>query len=243
MFRFPLIALLICCLTTGFAQDTAQKVHVVKPFTKYKSYKYHRSRPYTLKTDSGAVKPGVQPATRLRRDTIAPPAGPVDKSLNGQYQYLLSRIYHYQQPLVSSAWKSAMDSLNANKAMLKDAKSKLTSQARLIDSLKADESAKAQSLNTSKAQVDEINILGISFSKTTYNLILWGLVLVFGITAAVVITQSAGARHDAKYRAKLYEELEDDFKAYKAKANEKEIKLARELQTERNKVDELMGRG
>lgn len=242
MFRFPLIALLICCITMGFAQDTAKNVHVVKPFTKYRSYKYHRHRPYSLKTDSGAIKPGVQ-TTRFRRDSVAPPAGPADKSLSGQYQYLLSHIYHYQQPLVSSVWKSAIDSLNANKAMLKDAKSKLTSQAKLIDSLKADAGTKAQSLNTSKAQVDDVNILGISLSKTAYNLILWGLVLVFGITAAVVISQSAGARHEAKYRAKLYEELEDDFKAYKAKANEKEIKLARELQTERNKVDELMGRG
>jgi hypothetical protein len=243
MFRFPLIALFICCITTGFAQDTTKKVHVVKPFTKYRSYKYHRHRPYNLKTDSGAVKLGVQPATRLGRDTVAPPSGPVDKSLNGQYLYLLSRIYHYQQPAVSALWKSATDTLSLNKRMLKDAQGKLTKQAKLIDSLKTDANGKAQSLSTSKAQVDDVNILGLSLSNTAYNLIVWGLVLIFGITAAVVITQSAGARHEAKYRAKLYEELEDDFKTYKTKANDKEIKLARELQTERNKVDELMGRG
>jgi hypothetical protein len=243
MFRFPLIALFICCITMGFAQDTAKKVHVVKPFTKYRSYKYHRHRPYNLKTDSGAIKAGVQPATRFRRDTVAPPSAPVDKSLNGQYQYLLSRIYHYQQPLVSSLWKSATDTLSLNKRMLKDAQSKLTTQVKLIDSLKADANGKAQSLSTSKAEVGDVNILGLSLSNTAYNLIVWGLVLVFGITAAVVISGSAGARHEAKYRAKLYEELEDDFKSYKTKANDKEIKLARELQTERNKVDELMGRG
>ncbi|MDB5125586.1 MAG: hypothetical protein JWP94_3715 [Mucilaginibacter sp.] len=243
MFRFPLLALLICCITLGFAQDTVKKTHVIKPFTKYRSYKYHRHRPYNLKTDSGAIKPGVHPSTGFRHDTVAPPSGPVDKSLNGQYQYLLSRIYRYQQPEVSALWKSATDTLSFNKRMLKDAQSKLTTQAKMIDSLKTDASSKAQSLNTSKAQVDDVNILGVSLSKTAYSLILWGLVLVFGITAAVVISRSAGARHEAKYRAKLYEELEEDFKAYKAKANDKEIKLARELQTERNKVDELMGRG
>ena len=41
---------------------------------------------------------------------------------------------------------------------------------------------------------------------------------------------------------KLYSELEDEFKAYKTKAIDKEKKLARELQTERNKLDELLGR-
>ncbi|MDP9081156.1 MAG: hypothetical protein M3O71_27380, partial [Bacteroidota bacterium] len=94
-----------------------------------------------------------------------------------------------------------------------------------------------------KAQVDEVNIAGITLSKTAYNLIVWGLVVLFGATAAIVIARSGSARHEAKYRTRLYEELEDDFKAYKAKANDKEKKLARELQTERNKVDELMGRG
>jgi hypothetical protein len=41
----------------------------------------------------------------------------------------------------------------------------------------------------------------------------------------------------------LYNELDEEYKAYKVKSNEKEKKLARELQTERNKLDELLGRG
>lgn len=250
MFRFSLIALLICCVTLSFAQDTTKKVHTVRPINKYNGYKYNPHRPYKAKADSGIAKPGIKPisapAARVRRDTAnaaALPAAPADKSLNGQYQFLLTRIYHYQQPLVSSTWKSAIDTLNLNRRMLKDAQSKLTAQAKLIDSLKKDATDKAQSLSASKAQVDEINIAGLTLSKTAYNFIVWGLVVLFGATAAIVIARSGSARHEAKYRTKLYEELEEDFKAYKAKANDKEKKLARELQTERNKVDELMGRG
>ena len=72
---------------------------------------------------------------------------------------------------------------------------------------------------------------------------MWGLVILFGATAAVVIARSGLHSREARYRINLYNELEEEFKTYKAKANEKEKKLARELQTERNKLDELRGNG
>ncbi|MDP9048512.1 MAG: hypothetical protein M3N14_10265, partial [Bacteroidota bacterium] len=153
MFRILSITALICCVTISFAQDTTKKVHTVKPINKYKSYKYYPHRPYKAKKDTGTVKPGTKPAAttaiRLRRDTTTLPAAPMDKTLNGQYQFLLSRVYHYQQPLLISTWKSAIDTLNLNKRMLKDAQGKLTFQGKLIDSLKKDANDKAQSLNTS----------------------------------------------------------------------------------------------
>ncbi len=91
--------------------------------------------------------------------------------------------------------------------------------------------------------MDAVDLLGISVTKSGYNLIMWGLVLVFGITAIVVIARTGSYRREAKYRTDLYTELEEEYKTYKSKANEKEKKLARELQTERNKLDELLGRG
>ena len=59
----------------------------------------------------------------------------------------------------------------------------------------------------------------------------------------VVISRSAAYRREAKHRTELYSELEEEYKTFKTKANDKEKKLARELQTERNKLDELLGRG
>jgi hypothetical protein len=72
---------------------------------------------------------------------------------------------------------------------------------------------------------------------------MWGLVILLGAIAGIVIARSGRFKYEADYRIKLYNELEEEFKGYKSKANDKEKKLARELQTERNKVDELMGRG
>ena len=70
-----------------------------------------------------------------------------------------------------------------------------------------------------------------------------GLVIGLAIALAIVIGTTAKHKYEARHRTELYEEIEEEFKTYKAKATEKELKLARELQTERNKLDELLGRG
>jgi hypothetical protein len=231
MLRIPIIAILICgVLSMSYAQDSAKKRVAVKPNPVYKTYKYHS---YRSRADSLAK-------AAQKRDTTPPAKILSTKSLGGQYQYLLSKVYYHQQPLVSALWKNVSDTLKGSRLKLKDAQNKLAVQNKAIDSLKADAASRAQSLS---ARIDEVDVLGILLSKTTYNLIVWGLVGLFGLTALVVIARSGSFRREARYRTQLYNELEEEFKTYKTKANDKEKKLARELQTERNKLDDLLGRG
>jgi hypothetical protein len=166
-----------------------------------------------------------------------------DKTLNGQYKYLLTKIYHYQEPFVTSLYKNFRDTIGVDRRKLHEAEAKLAVQAKTTNELRTDVSEKDKSLTESNEKVNAVNFLGIYIDKAIYNLIMWGLVIVLGGTAAVVIVRSGNYSREAKYRVALYNELEEEFKTYKAKANDKEKKLARELQTERNKLDELMGRG
>jgi hypothetical protein len=183
-------------------------------------------------TTVATTPPDIKPDTPL-----APPR--VDKSLNGQYQYLLTKVYNYQKPFVEAMWKNFTDTLKSTRNQLKESNSKITEQNKTIATLQADVAAKEQTIS----HTDTISLLGIALSKSNYNIIMWGLVIVIGIIAGVVTAQSGGARKEGRYRTALYNELDEEFKTFKAKANEKEKKLARELQTERNKVDELTGRG
>jgi hypothetical protein len=217
-----------------------------KPYTKY-GYGAYANNKYDAKAahtadslkKAAALKTAATPPVVQQpvADSVTP--APVDKSLNGQYKYLLSKVYNYQQPLVSAFWKNIIDSLNTNKHKLLDAQTKAATQDKTISDLKADATAKDESV----LKADEISFVGMSMSKSAYNLIMWGLVIALGAVAAIVIARSGSLKHEAGYRTGLYTELEEEYKNYKAKANEKEKKLARELQTERNKVDELMGRG
>ncbi len=229
-----------------FAQDSVKKATAKPPALKPAYVK-----PVTKYNPAVPVPAGSKPvATPVKyayvkqpRATAADSALAKDKSLNGQYKYLLTKLYHYQEPLASALWKNMRDTLNTERTKLKEAQAKLAAQTNDISTLKTDVDAKTQTLSESNAKRDEINLLGIHFTKATYNLVMWGLVLVFGLAAVIVIARSGAHSREAKYRIKLYNELDEEYKTYKAKANEKEKKLARELQTERNKLDELLGRG
>ena len=216
------------------AETAPVKTTLIKPVRHY--YRKYTPPAVTPVQTTDTTKAGitaVQPG----------PAQPTDKSLSGQYQYLLTKIYHYQQPLLAALWKNAIDTLNANKAQLKDAKAKLALQGKLTDSLKKSVADQQQSANQAEERVDAISLFGVLLSKSSYNLLMVGLVILLAVALIIVILATSRHKKEAKYRTELYEEIEEDFKTFKAKAHEKELKLARELQTERNKVDELLGRG
>ena len=154
-----------------------------------------------------------------------------DKSISGQYKYLLTKTYHVQEPFITSFYKNLKDTINVERRKRDEAEAKLAAQTKTATDLQSNVSEKEKSLEQSNARVNSVNFLGIYIDKSVYNLIMWGLVIVLGATAAVVIFRSGSHSREARYRINLYNELEEEFKTYKAKANEKEKKLARELQT------------
>lgn len=252
------IAVICACGAFANAQDTTRKATaksvVTKPTAKTTAavksgipINPKTGRPYS-KWGYGANATAYQ--AQKKADTVKPvvaaqpvapaPAAPVvtDKSLNGQYQYLLTKVYNYQQPFVAAFWKNVRDSINNNRRQLKEVNDKLAATNKSINQLQSNVTAH----ETELSKADSVDFIGISFSKNGYSTMMWGLVLVLGAVAAFVIFRSGSARSEAAYRTKLYTELEEEYKSFKAKANEKEKKLARELQTERNKVDELTGK-
>jgi hypothetical protein len=247
---FFYMLLLLCCYTASNAQDSikapslkpAAKTAITKPIVK------HPVKPGTVQTypaKTNAVKPAVTSVPGTAQTPAAYTVTPVstDKSLAGQYQYVLTKIYHYQQPMIAALWHNVNDTLKSTVQQLKAANSKLAVQNQTIDSLRNEAKIKDQTIDDASNKSDQISLLGIPFSKTAYNMLMWGLVIGLAVILLVIILRTAGNSREAKYRTQLYEELNEEFQAYKAKANDKEKKLARELQTERNKVDELMGRG
>jgi hypothetical protein len=241
MFRISFAVLLIFGFAPLiYAQDSIKKPAPGTPATaaskSYSKYKTHRYHSYG---DSGAIKRQIQDSLHFRTTGNQAAAG-VDNSIKGQYQYLLNRVYDFQGPLISAFGKNVLDTLNAVRTKLKAAEDKVSKAVDTVNTTPTDDSQRTPGTTIAS---NEIDVFGIVISKSLYNLIVWGLVALLAIITFTVVGRSGSHRREAKYRSQLYGELEDEFKVYKKQANEKEKKLARELQTERNKLDELLGRG
>jgi hypothetical protein len=249
-YLFFLLLIFLCAVTPAKAQDSTKTAASEKQVEK-------KAEPEKTAVVSTATPSAAKPVVHYRKAQSAVPQTPVNndsaniknqidptqlnsKSLNAQYLYLLTKAYHYQQPLISAFWRSVSDSI---KLIRSQAKGMQASVNHTVDSLKANVRSKEQTLTEAIAKNDSISLFGIDMSKGSYSLIMFGIIAGLAVALAIVMGTIAKHKYEAKHRTELYEEIEEDYRNFKAKANEKEKKLARELQTERNKLDELLGRG
>ncbi|WP_316793511.1 hypothetical protein [Pedobacter frigoris] len=187
---------------------------------------------------------GLSGKAQLTNDTSK-----TDPSLRGQYQLMISKSktlngYKLVNPgRLSTFWQNVRDTMTTSHKQLAEIRKKLNEQEKEILMLKKNISGTESSLASTNARLNEITFLGIAFTKSNYNIVVWSLIIALGIALAIVILRSAKHIHESKYRTNLYEEISQEYQSYKVKANEKEKKLARELQDERNKIEELKGRG
>ncbi|WP_432713635.1 hypothetical protein [Pedobacter sp.] len=185
----------------------------------------------------------------LSQTSLAQDSTKVDSSLQGQYQLLLGKSrtldgYKMVNPArLTTLWRNVKDTLSSERKELYKARTKIAEQQKSIIDLKELIDGNETALTTSKAKLNEITFLGISFSKSSYNTIVWTLIIIMALALAIIIFRSTKLLHEAKYRSNLYNEISAEYQSYKVKANDKEKKLARELQDERNKFEEYRSTG
>lgn len=82
---------------------------------------------------------------------------------------------------------------------------------------------------------NEIQFLGISFTKTTYQILVWSLIVILLIFLFYFIYQYKNSHVITKNAQNELSELEEEFAMFKKKTMTKEQKLRRQLQDEINK--------
>ena len=85
-------------------------------------------------------------------------------------------------------------------------------------------------------------MLGMPREKSSCTMVMWSIVALLAAALAFAIYRSNLSLKEVRYRTGLYNDLSEEFQKHKVNSNEKENKLACELQTERNRVAEFMGR-
>lgn len=108
-----------------------------------------------------------------------------------------------------------------------------------ISKLNADMESLNAKLNQVTAEKDAITFLGFPFSKTSYKSTMWGIVGILVLALVLFIVRFKKSNVDTKEAKKNLAELEKEFDSYRAKALEKEQRLGRLLQDEKNKQMKL----
>jgi len=132
-------------------------------------------------------------------------------------------------------WKITKDSINKGKASLREAKAKIAQLENDVQVAKDNLNQKEASIEGITYESTHISVIGIPFTKSAFiilvTVVVVGLVFaLLGLLGALRFTRSS-----MKERALTVDLLTKEFDEYKKKALDKETKILRQLQDERNK--------
>jgi uncharacterized protein YlxW (UPF0749 family) len=144
---------------------------------------------------------------------------------------------------LNAFWQTVQDSIGSYKAEVGALQSSLTNQQAQIDQLNDKIGELQASLDDANFYRERISFLGLPMVKETYNIITWGIVLGLAILAVVLYLGYKRSHKVTKERTKDFKELTKEFDSFRQRAQSREVKLGRELQTLRNSNEELRGRG
>lgn len=135
---------------------------------------------------------------------------------------------------IEEFWKNINDTLQYQKQLIQQSKPSPIASNDTISALKA----KIDSLENIKAEVRTENTE--NSTSNSVSMYLWIALVAFIIALVFALIRTRVAVKEANYRIELYDQLSEENKDQRIKAAEREKKLGRELQNERNRVEELM---
>jgi peptidoglycan hydrolase CwlO-like protein len=170
---------------------------------------------------------------------------PVDQSLKGQFQDMVDKAESYteykviKRTVLNQFERAVQDSLSANRTEINSLKNQVQDQKSQIDQLSKRIGDLETQLAESESLRESLSFLGLNLNKTTYHLIVW--VMIIGLAGFGLFAYTSFVRSNiiTTKTKKEYATLELEFDEHKKSSHEKQIKIARELQTERNTVEEL----
>jgi hypothetical protein len=149
-------------------------------------------------------------------------------------EYKVIRTY-----VLDGMWKIAMDSMQAQKTALRDAQGAIARLENEIASANATMKSKDAAVAEMEHDSSHITVLGIDILKavfiSTVGIIILGLLVLLGLLVARVKWVQSSMRE----KIENADALSHEFEEYKRNALDKQMKLSRELQDERNKLHDL----
>jgi hypothetical protein len=170
-----------------------------------------------------------------------------NRNLNDQFRELRDKAETYNEYRVikgsslNSFWKSVQDSLQSYRTGMESRAATISVLNTQLNDLRQRANQLEEELNLSRSRENALPFLGFHLHKHVYNTVVWSLIFALAAAAIAMSVRSIQHGRNAGRAAEDLQQLETEHEEFRKKAQEKQAKLARELQTERNRVEELNG--
>ena len=201
-------------------------------------------------TDSVNAQKEIQTApavTKAPVRTSAPVTVPEDKSLTLQERFLMmkskSQTFNdykvIKETVLDGVWKITRDSISTRKTSLAKARATIASLESEVTASKAALQQKEASMQEVVYDSTHITVLGISFGKQLFLGIVASIIALLVLGLLLATGKLKLMYTSIKEKAELVNVITTEYEEYKRKALDKQTKLSRELQNERNKLAEI----
>ncbi len=170
-----------------------------------------------------------------------PQAQPKDNSIEGQFKDVVDESNNYQEYKVIKKYqinqlrKNILDSVSELESKIASSKTEIDQKAKQIDSLTSQLKTTKEDLSVSKEKENGIEILGILTQKSTYNTIMWSIIVLLLVGLAFLFYKFKNSHKVTKNSQLKLAETEMELETNRQKSLEREQKLRRKLQDEVNK--------
>lgn len=167
------------------------------------------------------------------------------KTLNEQFKEMREssetyRVYKMiKQNELNNFWNAVMDSIKNDKARYAESQLIIAGQEQKLGELNNTINSKDEEITGLQHDTEHIKVLGIDFSKGSYISITFFIILGLIAAIGILFQRFSNSNKVASQKTSDYEKLDKEFENYKKDSLEKQMKLRRDLQTERNKLEEI----
>src|SRR5690554_341743 len=131
--------------------------------------------------------------------------------------------------------RNIRDSISTLKATITESESVILEQNNKIDSITHQIEGLNVELEQTQKKVENINFLGISTQKSTYNFIMWSIIIALLFVSSILFFCFKKRHNDTKDAREKLAETESELDSLRKRSLEREQKVRRELQDEINK--------
>jgi len=165
-------------------------------------------------------------------------------NLSEQYQNMIESSETFEKykviPItkVNAFGQIMNDSVNTLKERVSSAKSAQQKAEAERDTAKSKMSALNNELEVAQNAVDDMPLFGLSMTKTTYNIVVWSIVVVLLVALIVVYVMFMNSFRLTRQAKKDKELVDQELEDLRKRSHDKQVVIKRELQTALNKLEE-----